>query len=66
MSCILGAGGVEECYGLRSSRSCGGVFFPSVLNVLVLNSQGIVKTLVTSNGYCVKLQDASVLPLNFM
>lgn len=41
-------------------------FFPSVLNVLVLNSQGIVKTLVTSNGYCVKLHDASVLPLNFM
>lgn len=41
-------------------------FFASVLNVFVLNSQGIVKTLVTSNGYCVKLQDASVLPLNFM
>lgn len=43
-----------------------GFFSPSVLNVFVLNSQVIVKTLVTSNGYCVKLQDASVLPLNFM
>lgn len=60
---ILGGGGVLR---IEEQQKLWWGFFPSVLNVFVLNSQGIIKTLVTSNGYCVKLQDASVLPLNFM
>lgn len=43
-----------------------GGFFSSAPRMFILNSQGIVRTLATSNGYCVKLHDASGHHLNLM
>lgn len=68
MSFVLGGGGVEEFGGVRieEQQKLWWGFPPSVHNVFLLNSQGIFKTLVTSNGYCVKLPRCFCSSLKFM
>lgn len=50
-----------RCVALRL-----GGFFSSAPRMFILSSQGIVRTLATSNGYRVKLHDASGHHLNLM